>query len=351
LVQQLRNAPTPETTRRAIQLYGDLDRAPTGFPKARLKEALSQAINKDPVVFLKGFKLPGAYDLSAVWKEVTQTGVLSGPLCQSVGDAFRQAPDFIRYPLMDTMLERVSNLTTSDALLREAAAWPRQESCGGYDERSLRHKSCGHELWSLRWRFRMARSARESKVAASVARELVDRYVAALPEGSLYVLGALEPYFRQDIRALLENIAAHCAPSGKTKLQQCVGSLRRALVGAGRDSLAAFVDEEWRIIGPKPMPQQGDTATHRAEGSSTGMDTALPTPDEKAWFTPDRLVEIYGLKKDALRKRLERYRRNNLNGWKESEDRRPREPKYLYQVQAIKSILKDLRASSQRPAK
>ncbi len=40
-----------------------------------------------------------------------------------------------------------------------------------------------------------------------------------------------------------------------------------------------------------------------------------------------------------------------MDGWKENEDRRPREPGYLYQLGAVKAILEELRASGERPAK
>ena len=74
-------------------------------------------------------------------------------------------------------------------------------------------------------------------------------------------------------------------------------------------------------------------------------------PDEQAWYTHDRLAEIFGVGKDALRKRLDRYREHNMDGCKENEDRRPREPRYFYLLRAVKSIVEELRASSERPAK
>jgi len=79
--------------------------------------------------------------------------------------------------------------------------------------------------------------------------------------------------------------------------------------------------------------------------------TANPTLDEEGWYTHVRLAEIFSVGRDALRKRLDRHREHNLNGWKANDDRRPREPRYLYQLRAIKTIIEELRASSQRPAK
>jgi len=89
-------------------------------------------------------------------------------------------------------------------------------------------------------------------------------------------------------------------------------------------------------------------------GDPDGPSARVPsniTLDEQAWYTHDRLAEIFNLSKDALRKRLDRFREHNANGWKLNEDRRPREPKYLYRVKDVRDIIKELQASSQRPAK
>ena len=73
--------------------------------------------------------------------------------------------------------------------------------------------------------------------------------------------------------------------------------------------------------------------------------------DEQAFYTHVRLAEIFNVGKDSLRKRLDRYRKHKLDGWKVNEGRRPREAKYLYQFLEVKTIVEELRASSQRPAK
>ena len=75
------------------------------------------------------------------------------------------------------------------------------------------------------------------------------------------------------------------------------------------------------------------------------------TPDTEAWYSPSRLAEIFRVNGDALRQRLNRYRARNGTGWKENEDRRPRESKYLYRLKDVRHIIDGLRASSERPAK
>jgi len=76
-----------------------------------------------------------------------------------------------------------------------------------------------------------------------------------------------------------------------------------------------------------------------------------PQLDDNAWYAYSVLASTFSVNKDALRKRLKAFRGSHLNGWKENTDRRPREPKELYQLKAVKSIIEDLQASSERPAK
>jgi DNA-directed RNA polymerase subunit RPC12/RpoP len=105
--------------------------------------------------------------------------------------------------------------------------------------------------------------------------------------------------------------------------------------------------KKWQEVCP-PGGRRGDAGIRQSTLSSTPSNAA---PDDYAWYTHDRLAEIFNVGKDALRKRLDRYRSRNMNGWKENEDRRPREPRYLYQLRAVRAIAEELRASSQRPAK
>jgi len=105
--------------------------------------------------------------------------------------------------------------------------------------------------------------------------------------------------------------------------------------------------EKWRKISI-PIDRSGDPCLRETSSRSVPSNVTL---DEEAFYTHFRLAEIFGVPKDALRKRLDRYREHNLNGWKENEDRRPREPRHLYRLKDIRGIIDELRASSQRPAK
>jgi len=97
--------------------------------------------------------------------------------------------------------------------------------------------------------------------------------------------------------------------------------------------------EKWKEVAPSPEEASEKTTPH------------LEALDEKAWYTHERLAVHFNVNKEALRKRLDRYRSTHFDGWKENTDRRPREPKYLYQLGAVKHIIENMLASSERPAK
>jgi len=129
---------------------------------------------------------------------------------------------------------------------------------------------------------------------------------------------------------------------------QCT-SCDRALTGNAVQRIVTYRrGEKWQEVVSHDGNRKVVAAARQASVSNVSSDAAL---DEKAWYTHDRLAEIYGVGKDALRKRLDRYRSHNLNGWKVNEDRRPREPKFLYELRSVRPIIEEFRASSQRPAK
>jgi len=84
---------------------------------------------------------------------------------------------------------------------------------------------------------------------------------------------------------------------------------------------------------------------------SVARTSAQPKLDDRAWYTHVQLAEAFGVEKERLRKRLDRFRQRNQDGWKENEDRRPREPGYFYRLGGVREILESLRASGQRPAR
>ena len=83
-----------------------------------------------------------------------------------------------------------------------------------------------------------------------------------------------------------------------------------------------------------------------------------PQPEEQepldAYFSAAQLAEMYGLSRDAPRKRLERWRASNRgSGWMEDTERTSREARYLYRLGAVKPVIDAMRdkTSAPRPTK
>lgn len=78
-----------------------------------------------------------------------------------------------------------------------------------------------------------------------------------------------------------------------------------------------------------------------------GGDESDPLPvDDDALMSPTKLAEVFGVNSDALRKRLERFRKNNHKGWIENTERKPKEAQFLYRVGTVRHIIKAKKASS-----
>lgn len=69
------------------------------------------------------------------------------------------------------------------------------------------------------------------------------------------------------------------------------------------------------------------------------------------WLTPGELAETHGLPLDALRKRLERYRKKTMDGWKETGNRKSREARFVFNVEMARPIIDAMKAGQRkRPA-
>ena len=90
----------------------------------------------------------------------------------------------------------------------------------------------------------------------------------------------------------------------------------------------------------KPVPTAGsiDAATSTTEGASCSAQSDVTLSDE-AWVTVDTLAKFFECDMSPLRHKLDRWRKNNRDGWKEATDRKPREHRYLYQIRAVRSII------------
>lgn len=86
-------------------------------------------------------------------------------------------------------------------------------------------------------------------------------------------------------------------------------------------------------------------SVNESSGGQSGVYPPLEAVDEKSHLGPVALARLFGLEKqaNAVRKKLERWRRTNHNGWIENTERRPREPQYLYQIGAVRSLLESMK--------
>lgn len=82
---------------------------------------------------------------------------------------------------------------------------------------------------------------------------------------------------------------------------------------------------------------------------------AHPEVQDEALMTPATMAETFGVNAEALRSRLNRWRKKNHDGWIENKERGPRQPQYLYRVGAVRHLIDALQATGettgQRPAK
>lgn len=66
--------------------------------------------------------------------------------------------------------------------------------------------------------------------------------------------------------------------------------------------------------------------------------TAVDKPGDEAFLSYLDIAKRFNLSPEAVRKRLERWRKKNLDGWREVDDRRRTEPLYLYQYLAVRHL-------------
>lgn len=114
-----------------------------------------------------------------------------------------------------------------------------------------------------------------------------------------------------------------------------------------RDEFAAFdaaTDggsnmHEWPVV----------LAGRSAEGAMVvaANDEAVANENEvdvDALLASSDIARRFRVDSEALRKRLERWRRENIVGWREVQTRARNEPRYLYQLSAVKSVVDELRS-------
>ena len=85
-------------------------------------------------------------------------------------------------------------------------------------------------------------------------------------------------------------------------------------------------------------------ARQEATGDAEASDSQLP--DRASALSPAKLAEIYGLPREALRKRLGRLRKIDHGCFIEVADRASREAQYLYYVEKVLPVIEDMKGKS-----
>ena len=201
-----------------------------------------------------------------------------------------------------------------------------------------------------------------------------ERTGIALDDTYLIYVAVLQ-FGEQARREDLEHL--HKERAGALKKHDDDGLWRELLV-----ELRDQVPELAVIIVPTSSPapssdSTGELAEERPEGaqfeSSAGAKAAVfepscepkPNPQpsydhilDSAMLSSRDLAIAFNIdivRVDALRKRLDRFRRGNDDGWTEATNRKPREPGFLYRVGNVRSLVMDFKASgetsSERPVK
>lgn len=84
-------------------------------------------------------------------------------------------------------------------------------------------------------------------------------------------------------------------------------------------------------------------------------DETIGTVNVDSHLGSRKLAEIFSVPPEPLRNRLKRWRAKNKEGWIEDTEHKPRDPKYLYRVGAVRHIVEGMKATSEttgeRPAK
>ncbi len=105
-----------------------------------------------------------------------------------------------------------------------------------------------------------------------------------------------------------------------------------------------------RLNGARLTVDRDAITTTLSAGSVGAAETVNASPlDDDGWYASSRIANAYDISADALRKRLQRFRHGNMDGWKDNDDRRRNEPKHLYQLKAVMPVVNALRASARRP--
>ncbi len=106
-------------------------------------------------------------------------------------------------------------------------------------------------------------------------------------------------------------------------------------------------EEAARIEAPEKTPNvPGERANGHTEINQPADMTAETSLPPDAMLSPATLAEKFQVPLAALQKCLERWRAKNADGWQEVTNRKPREPQYLYRLEAVRAVIEEMRSKT-----
>jgi hypothetical protein len=83
------------------------------------------------------------------------------------------------------------------------------------------------------------------------------------------------------------------------------------------------------------------------EAPGANQDTALLAKQDGA-LSAASLAKQHGVSPESLRKKLQRWRQNNLDGWMQNLESKQNEPRYLYFEDAVRSVIDGMKTSDEK---
>jgi CRP-like cAMP-binding protein len=92
------------------------------------------------------------------------------------------------------------------------------------------------------------------------------------------------------------------------------------------------------------LAERWEVAIAQNQPAAPAADDSLARLPDDATMNHADIADTLNIDREALRKRLERWRQNNADGWQEIADAKAREPKYLYRIGSIRHLLREAAA-------
>ncbi|NUQ63992.1 MAG: hypothetical protein HUU20_16065 [Pirellulales bacterium] len=121
-------------------------------------------------------------------------------------------------------------------------------------------------------------------------------------------------------------------------------------VEASCEAIATAIEAEISRIEGQPMGGEGRGGASWAARleAADAQQTTEPTDDlpPDAMLSPATLAAKFDVPLQALQGRLKRWREKHADGWQEVTNRKPREPQYLYRLEAVRPVIEEMRSKA-----